>query len=155
MSNNEWMIRMAIEIRPLIAADKSEWLVLWKGYLTYYEADVSDEVTETTWQRLLDKDFGIEGLCATDENGKLLGLVHFLYHPVTWSIAPRCYLEDLFTSKDARGKGVGRALIKAVYDAADEHGTDQVYWLTQDFNKTARTLYDKVANKTPFIKYAR
>ena len=155
MSNNEWMNTMSIKIRPLETADNAEWLLLWKGYLEYYKVDIAEEVTTMTWQRILDKDYGIEGLCAIDDNGKLLGLVHFLYHPVTWSIAPRCYLEDLFTSKDARGKGVGRALIEAVYKAADEHGADQVYWLTEDFNKTAQLLYDKVANKTPFIKYAR
>ena len=146
---------MEITIRPLIEADKSEWLVLWQGYLTYYKAEIKDEVTEITWSRLLDKNSGIHGLCAVNEAGKLLGFVHYLYHPVTWSVEPRCYLEDLFTSKDARGGGVGRALIKAVYAAADEHGADQVYWLTEDYNKTAHMLYDKVATKTPFIKYAR
>ena len=155
MSNDEWMIEMEIAIRPLIEADKTEWLVLWQGYLTYYEARVEDQVTEVTWSRLMDNDFGIYGLCAVDEAGKLLGLVHYLYHPVTWSISPRCYLEDLFTAKEARGGGVGRALIQSVYAAADEYGADQVYWLTQDFNEAARTLYDKVATKTPFIKYAR
>ena len=146
---------MELSIRPLVEADKPEWLVMWQGYLTYYKAKIEDEVTEVTWSRLLDKEFGIHGLCAINETGELLGFVHYLYHPVTWSNEPRCYLEDLFASKDARGGGVGRALIKAVYDAADEHGADQVYWLTQDFNEVARTLYDKVATKTPFIKYAR
>ena len=146
---------MELSIRPLVEADKPEWLVMWQGYLTYYKAKIEDEVTEVTWSRLLDKEFGIHGLCAVNETGELLGFVHYLYHPVTWSNEPRCYLEDLFASKDARGGGVGRALIKAVYDAAYEHGADQVYWLTQDFNEVARTLYDKVATKTPFIKYAR
>ena len=117
---------MEIAIRPLIEADKSEWLVMWQGYLTYYKAKIEGEVTENTWSRILDTEFGIHGLCAVNETGKLLGFVHYLYHPVTWSSEPRCYLEDLFTSKEARGGGVGRALIKAVYDAADEHGADQV-----------------------------
>jgi GNAT superfamily N-acetyltransferase len=155
MSNDEWMNKMEITVRPLDSADKAEWLKLWQGYLTYYEASVVEKATETTWSRLIDKKFDIHGLCAVDEAGKLLGLVHYLYHPVTSSVSPRCYLEDLFTSKEARGNGVGRALIEAVYAAADEHGADQVYWLTQDFNETARALYDKVATKTPFIKYVR
>ncbi len=146
---------MSISIRQLEPADKQAWLKLWHGYLTYYEADIADEVTETTWSRLLDTESGIFGLCAVDEDGELLGIVHYLYHPVTWSIEPRCYLEDLFTSTNARGQGVGRSLIEAVYKAADEYDADQVYWLTQDFNTTARKLYDKVAIKTPFIKYAR
>lgn len=146
---------MSITIRQFEDSDKAAWLELWQGYLTYYKTTIADAVTEETWARLLDADSGIYGLCAVDEDGALLGLVHFLYHPVTWSNLPRCYLEDLFTTRRARGRGVGRALIEAVYSAADAHGSDQVYWLTQDFNKTARSLYDKVANKTPFIKYAR
>lgn len=66
-----------------------------------------------------------------------------------------CYLNDLFTEQTARGSGVARALIEAVYDAARERGAEQVYWTTQEFNSTARVLYDKVATKTPFIKYAK
>ncbi len=146
---------MSLKIRPLEPNDKDQWLALWKGYLAYYKTEISDDVSEVTWQRILDKNFNIYGHCAVDETGKLLGFVHFLYHPVTWSKASRCYLEDLFTSTDARGKGVGRAMINAVYQAADKHGADQVYWLTEDYNTTAHMLYDKVAKRTPFIKYAR
>jgi ribosomal protein S18 acetylase RimI-like enzyme len=81
--------------------------------------------------------------------------VHFLFHPVTWSVSPRCYLEDLFVRPDARGSGAGRALIEAVYRAADEKDADQVYWLTADSNAAARKLYDSIGKLTPFIKYRR
>jgi len=79
--------------------------------------------------------------------------VHYLFHPVTWAKSDRCYLEDLFVSPDARVKGAGRALIEAVYQAAEEAGTDQVYWLTAESNMTARRLYDRIGHVTPFIKY--
>ncbi len=146
---------MTITIRRLEPNDKYQWLVLWRGYLDYYEVKIADDITEMAWKRLMDASHTINGYCAVNEQGSLVGLVHYLFHPVTWSKASRCYLEDLFTSKEARGRGVGRALIKAVYAAADECGADQVYWLTQNFNKTAQQLYDKVATKTPFVKYAR
>ena len=142
-------------VRTLVAADRPEWNRLWSGYLTFYETVVPHEVSEFTWRRLCDPDAPIMGFCAAQEDGTLLGLVHFLFHPVTWSAGPRCYLEDLFTSAEARGKGVGRALIEAVYAAADQRGADQVYWLTAVTNATAQRLYDKVARKTPFIKYRR
>ena len=146
---------MAIMIRQLLPEDKSQWLPLWQAYLEFYETDLDGAVTETTWSRLMDSEFGIYGLCATDDDGDLVGIVHYLFHPVTWSNRDRCYLEDLYAVPAVRGQGVGRKLIEAVYAAADAHGADQVYWLTQDFNHTARRLYDRIAHKTPFIKYAR
>jgi GNAT superfamily N-acetyltransferase len=141
-------------IRPFRPEDRPQWDILWRGYVEFYKSTVPDAVTELTWRRLLDPEAPILGFCA-DENGKLLGLVHYLFHPVTWAAGPRCYLEDLFTAPEARGRGVGRALIEAVYAAADARGADQVYWLTQDSNATARRLYDQVATATPFIKYRR
>lgn len=145
---------MPFTIRTIRAADHHQWDILWRGYLDFYGTTIPGAVTELTWQRLLDPEAPIQGFCA-EEDGKLLGIVHYLFHPVTWAAGPRCYLEDLFTAPEARGKGVGRALIEAVYAAADARGADQVYWLTQDSNATARRLYDQVAKVTPFIKYRR
>lgn len=146
---------MTFTIRTLTPADRPQWDQLWQGYVTFYETTIAPEVTGLTWQRILDPEAPIHAFCAAAPDGKLLGIVHYLYHPVTWAAGPRCYLEDLFTAPEARGQGVGRALIEAVYAAADARGADQVYWLTQEFNATARKLYDQVAKATPFIKYRR
>jgi GNAT superfamily N-acetyltransferase len=146
---------MTFTIRPLTHADRSQWDQLWQGYLAFYESAVPDDVSDLTWQRILDPEAPIHAFCAAQPDGKLLGIVHYLFHPVTWAAGPRCYLEDLFTASEARGQGVGRALIEAVYAAADARCADQVYWLTQDTNATARRLYDQVARATPFIKYRR
>jgi len=94
-------------------------------------------------------------LVCEDDDGTLVGFTTYVFHGHTWHPEPRCYLGDLFTNSDQRGKGIGRALIEAVYEKADEHGGSQVYWLTQDFNKAGRALYDKVGSLTPFIKYQR
>ena len=146
---------MSVSIRPLEERDKQAWLPLWRGYLEFYETSVSDEVTEATWQRIVDPAGSIHGLGAFDVEDRLVGIVHYLFHPVTWAISNRCYLEDLFVRPAARSTGAGRALIEAVYRAADEVGADQVYWLTAHSNATARKLYDRVAQVTPFIKYRR
>ena len=146
---------MTITVRKLEAGDKAAWLELWQGYVTYYRREISDEITQATWGRLLDPSSSIEGFGAVNEDGVLVGIVHYLFHPVTWSTGPRCYLEDLFTATPARGKGAGRALIEAVYSEAKANGAGQVYWLTEDYNKRAQYLYDKVATKTPFIKYQK
>ena len=146
---------MPVSIRPLEARDKESWLPLWQGYLDFYETAVPTEVTETTWQRIVDPAGAVHGFGAFDEGGRLIGIVHYLFHPVTWSISNRCYLEDLFVSHEVRGSGAGRALIEAVYRAADEAGADQVYWLTAQSNTTARQLYDRLGQATPFMKYRR
>jgi GNAT superfamily N-acetyltransferase len=146
---------MPVAIRPLKAQDREAWEPLWQGYLDFYEASIAPEVTEATWRRIVDPAGPIHGLGAFDQDGTLVGIVHYLFHPVTWSISPRCYLEDLFVGPRARGLGAGRALIEAVYRAADDAGADQVYWLTAESNRTARQLYDHVGQVTPFIKYRR
>lgn len=133
--------------------DHDDWLVMWNGYNVFYKRTVADEATARAWARIADGEMA-RGFLAELE-GKLVGFVHFHYHDSNSTIEPQCYLQDLFTVPGARGKGVGRALIEALYAEADRVGAPHVYWLTQDFNATARTLYDKVANVTPFIKYAR
>ncbi len=146
---------MAVVIRVLEAADRAAWEVLWAGYLAFYEASVPDEVTEATWRRLMGPAGGIDGLVAVNRDGELVGFVHYLFHPVTWSVTDRCYLEDLYVAEAARGLGAGRRLMETVFDIAGEEGADQTYWWTHDSNETARRLYDRVGAVTPFIKYAR
>lgn len=146
---------MAIAIRQFVDSDYTDWRLLWTDYLTFYGQTLDDSVTEATWSRLIAADGTIHGFLATGENDQPVGFVHYLFHPVTWSTCERCYLEDLFVAKRARGQGAGKDLIEAVYAAADKAGVDQVYWLTEDSNKTAQHLYDKVGRRTSFIKYQR
>ncbi|MBW3096567.1 GNAT family N-acetyltransferase [Pseudohoeflea coraliihabitans] len=145
-------------IRPITKADEAEWRRLWTGYLDYYETQVANEVYQTTFARLLTGNDGspneFRGLLA-EIDGKACGLVHYLFHRHCWRIENVCYLQDLFADTQVRGSGVGRALIEAVYAAADAEGCPSVYWLTQDFNVTARRLYDRIGKETPFIKYSR
>lgn len=145
-------------IRPLQASDEREWRRLWTGYLEFYESSVGEEVYRTTFARLLQGNAGADneyrGLIA-EVDGRPCGLVHFLFHRHCWRVENACYLQDLFADPEVRGKGIGRALIEAVYAAADAAGCPAVYWLTQEFNTTARQLYDRIAVVTPFIRYNR
>lgn len=139
-------------IRPLTEADRDRWLPLWHGYLEFYESELEDVVTDVVFQRLVAGD-GVHGALACDDDGRVIGFVHWLLHPSTWSIAPYCYLEDLFVAPDVRGGGVGGALIAHVRDAATAAGASRLYWLTQSSNATARRLYDRVATDTGFMHY--
>lgn len=142
-------------VRPLRASDRDQWAALWRRYLDFYETTVPAEVYETTFARMLSGDpHSFCGLVA-ERGDRLVGLTHYLVHAHGWKIEPVCYLQDLYALPEARGTGVGRALIEAVYAAADAQGAPGVYWLTQEFNHTARRLYDRIGQVTPFIKYTR
>lgn len=142
-------------IRPLQPEDRPQWQPLWRAYLTFYETSVPDAVYDMTWARLIDPLADPHGFCAADGEGRLHGIVHYLFHVTCWAVLPNCYLQDLYVAESGRGCGTGRALIEAVYRAADARGVAGVYWTTQDFNLTARQLYDRIGEVTPFIKYKR
>jgi len=145
----------ALSVRPLRRSDRSEWARLWEAYLEFYETTVSQEIYDTQFERLLsDAPNTYFGLVA-EQGDRLVGLTHYIFHAHGWKVEDVCYLQDLYADPDVRGLGVGRALIEAVYAAADANGTPSVYWLTQEFNTTARQLYDRIGECTPFIKYAR
>lgn len=146
---------MTILVRPLQPEDKPQWRMLWRDYLAFYETTLPDEMFELQFERLLsDNPHDFHGLVA-EVDGNVAGLTHFVFHRHGWKVEDVCYLQDLYANPDVRGKGVGRALIEAVYQAADAAGAPSVYWNTQDFNHTARQLYDRIGVKTPFIKYTR
>jgi GNAT superfamily N-acetyltransferase len=147
---------MSVQVRPLEARDKPVWLVLFKGYIAFYQATVPEDVIETLWQRLMRGSEGFHSaLVAVDESDTPIGLAHILLHRSTWTNGHYCYLEDLFVDPAQRGKGIGRALIEAVYARADAQGCTRTYWMTQETNATARALYDRVATKSPFVQYRR
>jgi GNAT superfamily N-acetyltransferase len=144
-----------LTIRPLQAGDEPEWRRLWTLYLEFYESSVPEDVYRSSFDRMLSgRDNEYRGLIAL-LGDQPVGIVHFLFHRHGWKIDNVCYLQDLYVDADIRGTGAGRALIEAVYAAADAEGCGDVYWLTQDTNQTGRRLYDRIGTLTPFIKYNR
>ncbi len=144
-----------LSIRPLRCEDESDWRQLWTLYLDYYKTSVAEVVYQTTWQRLLSGAnyeycgfMAFQGDCA-------VGLAHYLFHRHCWSTENVCYLQDLMVHADWRGQGIGRALMEAVFAAADAESCPKVYWLTQHSNEAGRRLYDRVGTLTPFIRYDR
>jgi GNAT superfamily N-acetyltransferase len=142
------------ECRPLRRDERAAWEPLFAGYQDFYRISLGDEVVDTTWRRFHDP---VEPVFAAGafEGGRLLGIVHYIFHRSTWMLGPTCYLQDLFTIPEARGRGVGRSLIEYVYERAAEAGAGRVYWLTHESNRPGRLLYDRVAENAGFIQYRK
>jgi GNAT superfamily N-acetyltransferase len=147
-----------LSVRSVARQDYDQWLSLWDGYNAFYGRSgataLALEITQTTWARFFDAYEPVHALVA-EQDGQLVGLAHYIFHRSTTALGPNCYLQDLFTSETARGKGVGRALINAVYERAKNAGSPRVYWLTHETNQTARELYDKVAESSGFVMYRK
>jgi len=141
-------------IRSLAPEDFAQWLPLWQGYNSFYERALPLEISQVTWARFFDPAEPVNALVA-EKHGQLLGLVHYLFHRSTSMIESTCYLQDLFTAQTARGQGIGRALIEAVYQRAQTAGAGRVYWQTHETNLTAMKLYDKVAERSGFVVYRK
>jgi GNAT superfamily N-acetyltransferase len=142
-------------VRTLVPSDEAVWRPLWRAYLAFYETELPEEIYAASFARLVDPAVTDYAGLIAEADGEAVGIVHYIFHRHGWRIEPVCYLQDLYVAPEARGTGAGRALIEAVYAAADAAGAPSVYWLTQAENVTARRLYDRIGRATSFIKYVR
>ena len=142
-----------ILIRPIEPGDSTAWAEMWAAYAVFYKVSLSEEVTAATWARIIDLAGPIEALLATDASGGVLGFANYLLHPYTWSDKPTCYLEDLYVRPEARGRGVGRALIERLVALGREQNWGRLYWTTDRDNATARRLYDSFGPADDVVRY--
>ena len=143
-----------LDIRRVSADDHAAWLPLWQAYLRFYNTELPDAVSQSTWQRLLDDSEPTHAALAWNGD-TAVGLVHFIYHRSNWSIENSCYLQDLLVTEQSRGTGVGRQLIEFVYATAKADGCCKVHWLTHETNATAIQLYERIAERPGFIQFRK
>lgn len=141
-------------IRPVGPDERAAWEPLWNGYIAFYKAKLAAGASDVAWSRFHDPNEPMH-LLGAYVDGKLTGIVQYLFHRSTWTPGDYCYLQDLFVDDSARGLGLGRKLIEAVYDKAREAGASRVHWLTQNDNATARLLYDRIADNPGFMQYRK
>ena len=143
---------MALTIRDATPADETVWRNLWSQYLAFYKVDLTPSVTDATWNRLMDERSAMSVRLA-EVDGEVVGFAIHHTHPSTWMIEDDCYLEDLFLTEAARGKGVGRALIDDLIALAKRRGLGRLYWHTNEDNHTARKLYDSYVKADGHLRY--
>lgn len=146
----------SVQVLAPVATDKPAWTTLWAQYNAFYGRDgdtaLPQQVVDTTWHRLLDPNSQVAGLVAVTEDG-VVGLAHVVFHENLIQLGQTCYLQDLFTSPNARGRGVARALINGVAGMCRSRSVGDVYWHTQAENTAARRLYDQIGRDTDFVVY--
>ena len=139
-------------VRPA-KADKPAWRRLYDGYATFYKRPMNDQMADRIWGWIHDPAHPVECLLAKDAAGKAVGLAHVRAFPRPLLAATGGFLDDLFVDPAVRGQGVVDALMKALRELAAERGWVSVRWITADDNYRARSVYDRVGRKTPWITY--
>lgn len=142
---------MVIEIREVGQQDKAQWLQLWEGYTCFYGSPQPLDVTEYTWQRMLDSASPVLGRVALAD-GNVVGFAIAILHEGTWVKTPVCYLEDLFVDPQVRRQGIARRLMQALQTEGKEKGWSRIYWNTRTGNP-ARRLYDQFTPVDDYVRY--
>lgn len=145
-------MRTNLTIRPARPEDERAWRELWQGFLDYYAMDLPDEVTNSTWNRLMDPASPLKARIA-ERDAAVVGFALYQHHPSSWVAGDDCYLEDLFVSPQARGQGAGKALIEDLIVLARSRGWHRLYWNTDRGNQAARALYDQFTTDDGHVRY--
>ena len=143
-----------LTVRPIRPDERAAWEPLWRGYLAFYKASQAPAATDVTWARIHDPAEPM-GALGAERGGRLIGIVHYLFHRSFWTTSDYCYLQDLYVDPSLRGRGIGRALIARVYERASALGCSRVWWLTHETNTDAMKLYDQVADRSGFVQYRK
>ena len=140
-------------IRLATPEDEGAWRHMWAGYCTFYDVEVPDATTRTTWARILDTNAAVASLIAVDGAGETIGFANYVLHPHTWSAKTLCYLEDLYVRPEARGRRVAQRLIDHLIMLGRAHDWGRVYWHTNQANEAARRVYDRFTSADPYVRY--
>ena len=137
-------------------ADLADLLPMMRAYCDFYEVAPSDADLERLALALIaDPDREGVQLIAHAEGGEPLGFATLYWTWQTLNAARAGVMNDLFVVPEARGQGVGRALIEECRRRAGEHGAPELVWETAPDNETSQRLYDSLeADKSPWIYYA-
>jgi GNAT superfamily N-acetyltransferase len=137
---------VSVEITRVGERDLTDLLPLMRGYSNFYEVDPSDEALLALSRALIaNPDYeGLQFIARDSDSGESLGFATVYWLWSTSRAARIGLMNDLFTAKAARRRGVGEALIRACLDAVRERGAVALEWQTATDNHTAQALYERV-----------
>lgn len=142
----------SVTVRDVTPHERDAWQSVYRGYRDFYEKPHDPAVFDTVWGWINDPTH--ETRCLVVEvDGDIVGLAHYRSFARPLVGATGIFLDDLFTTPAARGRGAGKALLTRLAEVARDEGATVVRWITADDNVTARRLYDAVATETPWVTY--
>lgn len=139
-------------VRAINPGDREWWEASFRGYRDFYKQPHDPEIIERVWGWLNDPTHETRGIAAV-QGGRVIGIAHFRTFARPLAGSTGLYLDDLFTTPEARGQGVATALLKRLGVIASVEGASVVRWITADSNTAARKIYDRVATQTPWVTY--
>jgi GNAT superfamily N-acetyltransferase len=143
-----------IEIAPIGTEEFEELLPLIAAYQRFYEVEDIDEARNRAFFRrfLGPSEDGL--LLGARRQGRLVGYACLYWHRSSLEAVESVLMNDLYVTEEARGAGVGRALIEATAEIARERGVPFVEWSTAPDNHTAQRLYDSTgAERSEWFSY--
>ena len=144
---------MNITVSPLKLTDKQQWQDLFLAYGEFYDMPMDQTILDNVWGWIFDESKPFYAFIAKDQTGQAVGFMHYRAMPSPLRGKEVGFLDDLFVNPSCRGGGAVEALFEALKDAATTHDWPFVRWLTADNNYRGRNVYDKIAQKTPWLTY--
>ena len=139
-------------VREIQLKDKEQWQELYKGYANFYKVEMNNQILETVWSWLHNKNHELNGIVyEIDEN--IVALAHYRRMPRPLKGKDVGFLDDLFVEPIHRGKKIGEQLLNELKKISKSKGWDLIRWITHNDNFRAKNLYDRVAYKTHWDLY--
>ena len=139
-------------IREIQLKDKDQWKKLYRGYADFYKAEINDKILQTVWGWLNDNKHELQGI-AYEVDNKIVALAHFRRMPRPLKGQDICFLDDLFVDPQHRGQKICEKLINRIREISKSRGWSLVRWITRDDNLRAKSLYDRISEKTNWDVY--
>ena len=139
-------------IRDIHLKDKKEWEKLYKSYADFYKVEMNDEILQTVWKWLHDKSHEVNGL-VYEVDGNIVGLAHYRRMPSPLRGQDIGFLDDLFVDPEHRGQRIGEKLINKLKEISKSKRWNLVRWITREDNLRAKSLYNRVSEKTTWDVY--